>query len=117
MPAAARIGDRIGHGVPTGSVGPPAAGLPGGAPATPGPLLGVASVLIGGRPAAVVGTVCTCPVPPPHLVLGPGNVVVPSPPRAGGQVLIGGFPAARVGDRTTCSATILTGALNVSIGG
>ncbi|WP_431729082.1 PAAR domain-containing protein [Verrucosispora sp. TAA-831] len=117
MPAAARIGDRVGHGAPTGSVGPPAAGLPGGAASPAGPLLGVASVLIGGRPAAVVGTVCTCPVPPPHLALGPGNVVVPSPPRAGGQVLIGGFPAARVGDRTTCSATILTGALNVSIGG
>ncbi|MFF5218375.1 PAAR domain-containing protein [Micromonospora sp. NPDC000442] len=114
MPPAARIGDRVGHGAPTGTVGPP-----GVAPATPGggPTLGVGSVLIGGRPAAVVGTVCTCPVPPAHLGLGPGNVVLPGPPPPSGQVLIGGFPAARVGDRTTCSATILTGAANVFVGG
>ncbi|MEQ4302946.1 PAAR domain-containing protein [Plantactinospora sp. B6F1] len=114
MPPAARIGDRVGHGAPTGTVGPPGAGAP---VPTGGPTLGVSSVLIGGLPAAVVGTLCTCPVPPPHLALGPGNVVLPGPPSMRGQVLIGGFPAARMGDRTSCSATILTGAGNVIIGG
>ncbi|MBE1489291.1 PAAR domain-containing protein [Plantactinospora soyae] len=112
MPPAARIGDRVGHGAPTGTVG-----LPGVAAAGPGPAGGVGRVLIGGLPAAVVGTVCGCPVPPPHQALGPGNVVLPGPPPPRGQVLIGGFPAARVGDRTSCSAVIMTGALNVIIGG
>jgi uncharacterized Zn-binding protein involved in type VI secretion len=101
MPPAARVGDKVGHGVPTGTVGPP----------------GVPTVLIGGLPAAVVGTTCVCPTPPPHALLGPANVVVPGPPPARGLVLIGGRPAARMGDRISCSATILTGAPTVLIGG
>jgi uncharacterized Zn-binding protein involved in type VI secretion len=36
---------------------------------------------------------------------------------ASGQVLIGGLPAARARDKTTCGAMIVTGALNVLIGG
>jgi uncharacterized Zn-binding protein involved in type VI secretion len=43
---------------------------------------------------------------------------MPSPgAAAGGIVLIGGLPAARVGDQTTCQANIVTGALDVLIGG
>ncbi|MFB7122227.1 hypothetical protein DR950_04305 [Kitasatospora xanthocidica] len=103
MPPAARTGDLTDHG---------------GALTTPPPgALKVATVLIGGRPAAVVGTVHACVVPP-HLALGPGDVVLPSPGAlAGGVVLIGGLPAARVGDKTTCGATVTVGAFNVLIGG
>jgi len=73
-------------------------------------------VFIGGKPAAVVGSVHTCVVPA-HVPLGPANVILPGPPRPAGQVLIGGLPAARMGDRTACGATILIGAPNVVIGG
>ncbi|MFB7509518.1 PAAR domain-containing protein [Streptomyces broussonetiae] len=104
MPGAARTGDPTSHG---------------GVIATPPPAaaMTVARVLIGGRPAAVVGSLHTCVVPP-HAALGPGNVIMPNP--AGlisGEVLIGGLPAARAGDTTTCGATIQIGALNVQIGG
>ncbi|MFD8389888.1 PAAR domain-containing protein [Streptomyces sp. NPDC059680] len=104
MPGAARTGDPTSHG---GVIATP----------PPGAAMAVARVLIGGRPAAVVGSLHTCVVPP-HAALGPGNVVMPNP--AGlisGEVLIGGLPAARAGDQTTCGATIQLGALNVQIGG
>ncbi|MET9442407.1 PAAR domain-containing protein [Streptomyces sp. NPDC006610] len=104
MPAAARTGDPTDHG---------------GVIATPPPAAAaaVARVLIGGRPAAVVGSVHACATPP-HALLGPGNVVLPNPAAAAsGAVLIGGVPAARARDRTTCGAMILTGAPNVLIGG
>ncbi|MEV6837717.1 PAAR domain-containing protein [Streptomyces sp. NPDC051133] len=104
MPGAARTGDPTSHG---GVIATP----------PPGAATAVARVLIGGRPAAVVGSLHTCVVPP-HAALGPGNVVMPNP--AGllsGEVLIGGLPAARAGDNTTCGATIQIGALNVQIGG
>ncbi|MEU3573933.1 PAAR domain-containing protein [Kitasatospora sp. NPDC036755] len=104
MPPAARTGDMTDHG---GALTTP----------PPGAALKVATVLIGGRPAAVVGTVHACVVPP-HLALGPGDVVLPSPGAlTRGMVLIGGLPAARMGDKTTCGATITIGALNVLIGG
>ncbi|MET8545631.1 PAAR domain-containing protein [Kitasatospora sp. NPDC004799] len=101
MPPAARTGDLTDHG---------------GALTTPPPgALKVATVLIGGRPAAVVGTVHACV---PHVALGPGNVVLPQLGAVtGGVVLIGGLPAARMGDKTTCGATVTSGALNVLIGG
>ncbi|MFD3971077.1 PAAR domain-containing protein [Streptomyces cyaneofuscatus] len=111
MPPAARSGDSTVHG---GVIGPP----PPGAPA-------VATVWIGGRPAAVTtsvapprpGTVHACVIPP-HAALAAANVILPNPAAAlRGQVLIGGMPAARVGDKTTCGAVILTGAPNVIIGG
>ncbi len=55
---------------------------------------------------------------PPHAALGPGNVIMPNPAAAvSGPVLIGGLPAARMGDRTTCGAPVISGALNVLIGG
>ena len=104
MPPAARSGDPTSHG---GVITSP----PPGAAAT------VARVLIGGRPAAVVGSLHTCPQPP-HALMGPANVVLPSPTAlAGGAVLIGGVPAARVRDTTACGATIQSGAPNVLIGG
>ncbi|NEA64531.1 PAAR domain-containing protein [Streptomyces sp. SID12488] len=104
MPAAARTGDPTNHG---GVIATP----------PPGAAVAVARVLIGGRPAAVVGSLHTCVVPP-HAALGPGNVILPNPAGlASGQVLIGGLPAARARDQTTCGAMILTGAPNVLIGG
>ena len=93
MPPAARVGDPTGH---PGAIGPP----------------GVPTVLIGGLPAATVGT--------PHLCSFPGQPVHPpsviGPPGCP-TVLIGGRPAARVGDLSGCAATILSGAMNVLIGG
>jgi uncharacterized Zn-binding protein involved in type VI secretion len=137
MPPAARVGDPTSHAsaagklpgaagsaagaltVPTGSVGTPS--LP-GLPSLPipgsvgAPLLGVTSVLIGGKPAAVIGTLVICGV---HPYLGPGNLAVPKPGPGSltGQVLIGGFPAARAGDMSTCGATIVGKAPDVLIGG
>ncbi|GHE05156.1 PAAR domain-containing protein [Streptomyces alanosinicus] len=104
MPAAARTGDPTNHG---GVIATP----------PPGAAVRVATVLIGGRPAAVVGSLHTCAVPP-HLALGPGNVVMPNPAALGsGPVLIGGLPAARMRDQTTCGAMISGGDLTVQIGG
>ncbi|NEY36286.1 hypothetical protein GTU99_29715 [Streptomyces sp. PRKS01-65] len=104
MPAAARTGDPTSHGGVI-STPPPAAAAT------------VARVLIGGRPAAVVGSVHTCAMPP-HAALGPANVILPNPAAlAGGTVLIGGLPAARVGDTTACGGTVLAGAPDVLIGG
>lgn len=93
MPPAARIGDPTAH---PGAIGPP----------------GVPTVLIGGQPAATVGT--------PHICAFPG--VVPHPPTAivppgCPTVLIGGMPAARVGDMSACGAPIVAGCFTVLIGG
>ncbi|MFP8908181.1 MULTISPECIES: PAAR domain-containing protein [Streptomyces] len=104
MPAAARTGDPTDHG---GRVTTP----------PPGAATAVARVLIGGRPAAVTGSLTVCPVPQ-HAALGPANVITPGPAAAvAGAVLIGGLPAARARDRSACGATVLTGAANVLIGG
>ena len=104
MPAAARTGDLTNHG---GAITTP----------PPGAAANVARVLIGGRPAAVVGSVCACAIPQ-HLALGPGNVVMPNPAAlASGEVLIGGLPAARMRDQTTCGAMISGGDMTVLIGG
>jgi uncharacterized Zn-binding protein involved in type VI secretion len=104
MPPAARTGDETSH---AGTIATP----------PPSAAVAVATVLIGGRPAAVVGSLHVCVVPT-HAVLGPANVIMPSTGAvAGGIVLIGGLPAARVGDQTTCQANIVTGALDVLIGG
>jgi uncharacterized Zn-binding protein involved in type VI secretion len=72
---------------------------------------GVALVLIGGMPAAVVGDTHTCAFPPP-----PSH---PPTPLAKGSmtVLIGGRPAARVGDLAGCGAPIVMGMPTVLIGG
>ncbi|MFE4538009.1 PAAR domain-containing protein [Streptomyces scopuliridis] len=104
MPRAARTGDLTDHG---GVIATP----------PPGVAAAVARVLIGGRPAAVVGSLHTCPIPQ-HAAMGPANVIAPDPTAlAAGTVLIGGAPAARVDDQTACRAKIKTGAPNVLIGG
>jgi uncharacterized Zn-binding protein involved in type VI secretion len=72
---------------------------------------GVATVLIGGLPAAVVGDLHSCAFPPP----------APHPPTpfavGSANVLIGGRPALRVGDAAGCGAPIVTGAFTVIVGG
>jgi uncharacterized Zn-binding protein involved in type VI secretion len=71
----------------------------------------VATVLIGGLPAAVVGDLHSCAFPPP----------APHPPTpfavGSASVLIGGRPALRVGDVAGCGAPIVTGAFTVIVGG
>lgn len=93
MGMAARVGDPTAH---PGTVGPP----------------GVPTVLIGGMPAATVGTqhLCSFPGVPPHpptVILPPGSITV----------LIGGKPAARMGDLSGCGAPIVMGCPTVMIGG
>lgn len=66
MPAAARIGDPTSHGGVITAPPPPAAAA-------------VVRVLIGGRPAAVEGSLHVCP---PHVELGPANVILPNPRRS-----------------------------------
>jgi uncharacterized Zn-binding protein involved in type VI secretion len=93
MPPAARITDTTGH--PGLIAGP-----------------GVATVLIGGLPAAVMGDTHTCSMPPtagPH----PPSPIV----KGSATVLIGGKPAARVGDMAACGAPIILGMFTVEIGG
>jgi uncharacterized Zn-binding protein involved in type VI secretion len=89
MSAAARAGDQTSHpGVISGP--------------------GVRSVLIEGKPAAVVSTPHACGFPSGH------------PPTAtadgSSSVLIGGLPAVRVGDSVLCGAQVTLGALTVEIG-
>ncbi|MEU7241756.1 PAAR domain-containing protein [Streptomyces sparsogenes] len=91
MPAAARVGDPTGH---PGVVGPP----------------GEPTVLIGGRPAATVGTPHQCSAPaahPPSRLAPPGS----------SSVLVGGQPAARVGDTAGCGSPVTAGCPSVQIGG
>jgi uncharacterized Zn-binding protein involved in type VI secretion len=84
--AAARVGDL--HTCPqvTGTV-----------PHVGGPVLppGVASVLVGGLPAATVGGVCACVGPPDVIVSGSTSV------------LVGGRPAARVGSATAHGGAVV----------
>jgi uncharacterized Zn-binding protein involved in type VI secretion len=88
-PYAARTGDSTSHG---GTIGPP------GAP----------TVLIGNRPAAVVGDTHLCPVPQPH----PPSVF----PKGSLSVTIGGRGALRVDDTAGCGANIVLGEWSVVIG-
>jgi uncharacterized Zn-binding protein involved in type VI secretion len=72
-----------------------------------GPILpagAVPTVLIGGMPAATVGTVCTCTGPPDSIMMGSATV------------MIGGTPAARMGDTTAHGGSIVLGVMNVLIG-
>ncbi len=96
MPPAARVTDM--HTCPM-STGP--------VPHVGGPVTGpgVATVLIGSLPAAVMGDMCVC--------TGPPDVIV----KASTTVLIGGKPAARMGDQTAHGGVIVAGAPNVQIGG
>jgi uncharacterized Zn-binding protein involved in type VI secretion len=70
------------------------------------------TVLIGGLPAATVGTMHACSFPPP-AVHPPTSVVPPGCP----TVLIGSLPAARLGDLAGCGAPIIMGCMTVLIGG
>jgi uncharacterized Zn-binding protein involved in type VI secretion len=63
------------------------------------------TVLIGGMPAAVVGTMAVC--------LGPPNSIV----QGSTTVLIGGMPAARLGDAMAHGGQIVSGCFTVMIGG
>ncbi len=93
MPAAARVGDTTTHGGTV--VGP-----------------GVATVLIGGMPAAIMTDNHVCPIPPnsPHITSSP--FIKGSP-----KVLIGGKPALRAGDTCVCGASTAVGDPTVVIGG
>ena len=90
MPAAARVGDLSTHGGTI--IGP-----------------GVATVLIGGMPAAVVPDNHVCPIPPPHPT-------VSAFPAGSATVLIGGKMALRVGDSCICGASAAVGCPTVIIG-
>lgn len=97
MSLAARVGDMHVCPMVTGVV-----------PHVGGPLMppGVPTVLIGGMPAAVLGTLATC-------AGGPATVI-----RGSATVLIGGQPAARVGDQTAHGGAIIPpGCVTVLIGG
>lgn len=65
---------------------------------------GVPTVLIGSKPAAVMGDMCTCAGPPDTIVMGVPNV------------LIGGKPAATMGSMTAHGGTITVGDPTVLIG-
>ena len=80
---------------------------PGAVPHVGGPVLGpgVATVLVGGLPAAVSGDSCTC-VGPPDTIVGGSTTV-----------MIGGKPAARIGDMTAHGGALVAGAPTVVIGG
>jgi uncharacterized Zn-binding protein involved in type VI secretion len=92
MPAAARVTDVTNHGGTI--IGP-----------------GVATVMIGGMPAAVAGDNHVCSLPP--------NAHQPtsSPfPMGSATVMIGGKPALRTGDVCLCGASAAVGIPTVMIG-
>jgi uncharacterized Zn-binding protein involved in type VI secretion len=99
MPPAARISDM--HVCPMVTPGVPPI------PHVGGPIMppGVPTVLIGGLPAATMGSMCTCVGPPDSIIK--GSVTV----------LIGGQPAARMGDMTAHGGSIVIGFPTVMIGG
>jgi uncharacterized Zn-binding protein involved in type VI secretion len=91
MPPAARVGDLSNHG---GTLTGP----------------GVATVMIGGMPAAVAGDLHVCSLPP--------NAHQPtsSPfPSGSATVLIGGLPALRTTDSCLCGAMTAVGEPTVLI--
>ena len=92
---AARVGDMHVCPMVTGVV--PHVGGPIMMPATP-------TVLIGGMPAAGLGSLCVCVGPPSTVIMGAPTV------------LIGGKPAARMGDPTAHGGTIVAGLPTVLIG-
>lgn len=95
---AARIGDM--HTCPMVTPGTPPV------PHVGGPVSGpsVPNVLIGGKPASVMGDMCVCTGPPDTIIMGSTGV------------LIGGKPAARMGDMTAHGGVVVMGQPNVLIG-
>ncbi len=65
---------------------------------------GVPTVFIGDKPAATLGSICSCNGPPDAVAMG-------SP-----TVFIGGRPAARMGDMTAHGGQIVVGCPTVLIG-
>ena len=99
MPPAARLTDMHTCPMQTPAVPPiPHVGGPISGP-------GVATVLIGSLPAAVVGDMCVCVGPPDSIVKGSATV------------MIGNMPAARMGDSTAHGGSIVLGLPTVIIGG
>ena len=96
MPLAARLTDMHTCPMVTGVV--PHVGGPISGP-------GMATVMIGNMPAAVVGDLLVCVGPPDIIVKGSMTV------------LIGGRPAARQGDLTAHGGVIVVGFPTVIIGG
>jgi len=92
MPAAARVGDTSTHG---GTITGP----------------GIATVLIGGMPAAVAGDMHACSLPPDSH-----QPTVSAFPSGSATVLIGGRPALRTSDACICGAMAAVGAPTVMIG-
>jgi uncharacterized Zn-binding protein involved in type VI secretion len=92
MAAAARVGDTTTHG---GSVIGP----------------GTPTVLIGGKPAALMGDthVCAIPANTGHLQSSPFTL-------GSATVLMGGKPALRSGDMCACGASVAVGEPTVLIG-
>lgn len=70
---------------------------------------GVATVLIGGMPAAVMGDLHACPIQPGHPPTSPF-------PAGSATVLIGGRGALRVGDAAGCGAIAPAGYPTVLLG-
>ena len=99
MPPAARLTDM--HACPMVTPGSPPV------PHVGGPIVGpgVATVLIGNLPAAVLGDNAVCVGPPDSIIKGSSSV------------MIGGKPAARMGDSTAHGGTIAMGLPTVMIGG
>lgn len=93
MPPAARVGDISTHGGTI--VGP-----------------GAATVLVGGRPAAVVGDLHVCVLPPSGH-----QPTVSLFPTGSATVFVAGRPALRRGDTSLCGAAAAVGAPTVIIGG
>jgi uncharacterized Zn-binding protein involved in type VI secretion len=92
MAFAARVGDLSNHG---GTIAGP----------------GVATVLVGGMPAAVAGDMHVCALPPS------GHQPTASPfPMGSATVLIGGRPALRTSDACACGAMAAIGTPTVAIG-
>lgn len=96
MPPATRITDMHVCPMTTGPV-----------PHVGGPVIGpgVATVLIGKMPSAVLGDSCVCVGPPDSIVKGSATV------------MIGGKPAVRLGDSTAHGGSIVLGLPTVMIGG
>lgn len=92
MPAAACVGDLSTHG---GTITGP----------------GSPTVLIGGKPAAVVGDLHACSLPPNSH-----QPTVSPFPMGSATVLFGGVPALRVGDACLCGASAAVGCPTVIIG-
>src|SRR5690606_307182 len=92
MPSAVCVGDTSTHG---GTITGP----------------GVATVLIGGKPAAVVGDMHVCSLPPNSHQ--PTVSVFPS---GSSTVMFGGRPALRTTDTCICGAMAAVGAPTVTIG-